>query len=36
MTITDKEKAEAIRKIRRELAEWRKRNGMAPKPAEES
>ncbi len=32
MTITDAEKAEAIRKIKRDLAEWRKRNGLAPRP----
>lgn len=35
MEITDAEKNAAILKIRRELAEWRKRNNLPPKPSEE-
>ncbi len=35
MTISQAEKDEAIRKIRRELAEWRKRNNLPAKPEEE-
>jgi hypothetical protein len=36
MTITKSEKEDAIRKIRKQLSEWRKRNGLTPKPSEES
>ncbi len=34
MTITEAEKNAAILKIRRELAEWRRRNNLPPKPEE--
>lgn len=35
MIVTPAEKDEAIRKIRKALAEWRKRNQMPAKPDEE-
>ena len=35
MKITQAEKDAAIRKIRKQLAEWRRKYGLPPKPDEE-
>ena len=35
MVISDAEKNEAVRLIRAQLAEWRRKHGLPPKPSEE-